>query len=153
MQPDAPMRPHIVPGDPATPRRNDQLMGERSIGELFSDLSRELTTLVRQEMALATAEMGHKAARAGRDLGMLALGGAVAYAGFLALLAALIYVLVEVAGLHAWVAALLVGVVVAGIGGLLIWRGLAALRDLNLAPKQTIETLKEDVQWAKQQAA
>ena len=84
------MRQHIAPGDPLLQGRDERLMGERSIGDLFADLTRELTTLVRQEMALATTELGHKATRVGRHLGFLALGGAVAYAGFLALVAALI---------------------------------------------------------------
>ena len=57
---------------------------ERSLGELFGDLIQELTTLVRQEIALARTELGQKAAQVGRNVGFLALGGAVAYAGFLA---------------------------------------------------------------------
>jgi len=50
---------------------------------------------------------------------------------------------------HWWQAALLVGVIVAVIGGLLVQRGLAALKHADLAPRKTMETLKEDTQWAK----
>jgi len=128
-------------------QRND----ERSIGELFADLSHELTTLVRQEINLATTEMSGKAGRVGRHLGTLAVGGAVAYAGFLALIAALIVGLVELTAIPWWVSALVVGLVVAVIGYFLVRRGLTALKAVDLAPKQTIETLKEDVAWAKEQ--
>ncbi len=75
----------------------------------------------------------------------------MAYAGFLALVAALIAGLVELILIPMWLAALIVGLVVAGIGYLLIQRGLSALKAVDLAPKQTIETIKEDVEWAKTQ--
>src|ERR1041384_912960 len=106
---------------------------DRSLGELFADLARELSTLVRQEVQLARTELGQKASRLGRDLAALAVGGLVAYAGLLAILAALIIGLAA-AGLPWWLAALLVGVVVAGIGYGLVQRGLSALKRENLAP-------------------
>jgi hypothetical protein len=123
---------------------------ERSLGELFGDLTREITTLVRQEATLAKTEIGQKAARVGKDVGMLAAGGAVAYAGLLALIAAVIALLVE-AGMTWWGSALLVGVVVAAIGGFLVWRGLDALKHEDLAPRETVETIKEDTAWARRQ--
>jgi len=127
-----------------------QQKDERSIGELFGDLARDTGTLVRQEVALARTEITHTAARAGRDIGVLAIGGAVAYAGFLALVAAAIIGLAA-AGLAWWLAALIVGVIIAGIGAVLVQRGLGALRQEHLVPRQTIETLKDDVEWAKEQ--
>ena len=123
---------------------------ERSLGELFGDLARDTGTLVRQEMELAKTEMTQKASRAARDVGVLAAGGLVAYAGFLGILAAIVLGLVA-AGLDAWLAALLVGAVVAAVGALLVQRGLSALKREELAPRQTVETLKEDAQWAKDQ--
>jgi hypothetical protein len=123
---------------------------DRSLGELFAELTRETSTLVRQEVTLAKTEMTQKASAVGKDVGFLAAGGAVLYAGFLALLAAVILALTAL-GLPAWVASLLVGLIVAGIGGYLVQRGMAALRRTNLAPQQTIDTLKEDSEWAKQQ--
>lgn len=123
---------------------------DRSLGELFGDLARETGTLVRQEVELAKTEMGQKAARVGREIGFLAAGGLVAYAGFLVLLFALIAGLAA-AGLDWWLAALIVGIVVAGGGYLLVQRGLSAVRRTSLAPTQTIETLKDDVEWAKEQ--
>jgi hypothetical protein len=124
---------------------------DRSLGELFGELAREVTTLMRQEWILARTEMSEKAAHIGKDLGFLALGGAVAYAGFLALVAAAIVGLAT-AGMAWWLAALLVGVVVAAVGALLVQRGLGALRGEDLAPRRTVETLREDAQWVKEQA-
>ena len=122
---------------------------EPSLGQLFGDLSREMTTLVRQEVRLASSELSQKAARVGREVGFVALGGAVTYAGFLAIVAALILGLAMV--IPGWLAALIVGLVVAAVGYVLVQRGLAALKRADLAPQQTIETLKEDMAWAKEQ--
>ena len=122
---------------------------DRSLGELFSELAQETTTLVRHEVNLAKAEMGEKASRAGKHVGFLAAGGAVAYAGLLAILAGVIALLNAVMPL--WLAALLVGLVVAVVGYLLVRRGLDALKREDFAPRQTMETLKEDQQWAKDQ--
>ena len=123
---------------------------ERSLGELFADLTRETSTLVRQEVNLAKTEMTQKAGRVGKDVGFLAIGGAIAYAGLLAILAAIIIALADL-GLPWWLSALLVGLVVAAIGYFLIQRGRNALKQEDLAPTQTIETLKEDAEWMKEQ--
>jgi fatty acid desaturase len=122
----------------------------RSLGELFGDLARETSTLVRQEVELAKTEMTAKATKAGKDIGFLAVGGAVLYAGFLAILAAIAVGLGQL-GVPWWLAALLVGVVVLGIGAFLVMRGLTALKQESLAPQRTIETLKEDAEWARAQ--
>jgi hypothetical protein len=122
---------------------------DRSLGELFSELSQETTTLIRQEVNLAKTEMSQKASRVGKDVGFMAAGGAVAYAGLLAILAGVIALLGLVIPL--WLSALLVGLVVAAIGYFLVKRGLDALKQEDLAPRETIETLKEDKEWAKDQ--
>lgn len=122
---------------------------ERSLGELFSTLAQDTSTLVRQEMMLAKTEMSQKASRAGKDVGFLAAGGAVAYAGLLAILAGAIILLGQV--IPMWLSAILVGLVVAGVGYFLVRKGLDALKREDLTPRQTIETLKEDQQWAKDQ--
>jgi xanthine/uracil permease len=126
-----------------------QSRDNRSLGELFSELAQETSTLVRQEVNLAKTEMSHKASRAGKHIGVLAAGGAVAYAGLLAILAGVIVLLDNVMPL--WASALLVGVVVAIVGYLLVRRALDALKREDFAPRETIETLKEDQQWAKDQ--
>jgi len=127
-----------------------QLRDERSLGDLFSDLSRETTTLVRQEVQLAKAELTQSATEAARGIGMLVAGGAVAYAGLLFLLLAIVFGLIE-AGWDAWLSALVVGVVVVAIGAILVLRARESLKPANLAPRRTVETLKEDQEWVKEQ--
>ena len=123
---------------------------DRSIGQLFADLARDTSTLIRQEVQLAKTEVTQKASETGKNVGFLAVGGFVAYAGFLAILAAIILGLWDL-GLPGWLSALIVGLVVALIGYVLVQRGLKNLRQGNLAPTQTVETIKEDVEWMKEQ--
>jgi Putative Actinobacterial Holin-X, holin superfamily III len=127
------------------PNRDD-----RSLGDLFGDLARETGELVRHEVTLARVELTQKATKVGKDIGFLAAGGLVLYAGLLAILAAIILLLGTI-GVPWWLAALLVGLVVAGVGYFLVQKGLHALKREDLAPNQTIETLKEDAEWAKEQ--
>jgi hypothetical protein len=123
---------------------------DRSLGELFSELSRETSTLVRQEVDLAKTELTLKATEVGKDVGFIAAGALVAYAGLLTLVAMVVIALAQL-GVTPWLSALIVGVVVLAIGGILVRSGLAALRNGNLAPKQTIQSIQEDAQWAKNQ--
>ncbi len=123
---------------------------DRSLGDLFSDLSREITKLVRQEITLARTELGQTASKVGQDIGFLAVGGLVIYAGLLVILAAIVIILATI-GLPWWLSALIVGIIVAGIGYFLLRRGLDALKKENFAPQKTIDTIKEDVEWAKEQ--
>ena len=127
-----------------------QLRDERSLGDLFSDLSRETTSLVRKEVQLAKAELTQSATEAARGIGMLVAGGAVAYAGLLFLLLAIVFGLIK-AGWEAWLSALVVGLVVVAIGAVLVLRARESLKPANLAPRRTVETLKEDQEWAKEQ--
>ena len=122
---------------------------DRSIGELFAELAQESATLVRQEVQLAKTEMSQKASRVGKDVGFLAVGGAVAYAGLLAIVAGLIFLLGDLDFLPLWLAAFVVGIVVAAVGYFLVKKGLDALKQEDLAPQETIQTLKEDKEWAK----
>lgn len=124
---------------------------ERSIGDLFSELAAETSTLVRQEVALAQTELTEKAISVGKNVGFLVVGGAVAYAALLALLAALIIGLAYL--IPAWAAALIVGAIVGIVAFLLISWALKALKKTELAPRQTVETLKEDAQWLKNQVS
>jgi hypothetical protein len=122
---------------------------EPSLGELFADLTREMTTLVRQELRLASSELGQKTSQVGKDVGFLAIGGAIAYAGLLAVIAAIIIGLANF--IAWWLSALIVGIVVAATGYFLVRKGLSAIKEIDFTPKQTIKTIKEDVAWAKQQ--
>jgi uncharacterized membrane protein YqjE len=122
---------------------------DRSLGELFSELGNETSALVRQEIALAKVELTQKATKAGKNAAYLAAGAAVGYAAFLALMAALVFALGEAMPL--WAAALIVGVVFAVVAGIVIYEGINNLKRMNVAPRQTVETLKEDAQWLKHQ--
>lgn len=121
----------------------------RSLGELFKELSRETSTLVHQELELAKTEMSEKASAVGKNVAFLVVGGAVAYAALLFILAAAAFGLT--AFMPAWLATLIVGVVVAIIGLVLVQKGLGALKQTSLVPEKTITSLKEDKAWAQQQ--
>jgi hypothetical protein len=127
-----------------------QTNNDRSLGDLFGDLARDMGTLVSQEVTLARTEITETASRVGKDVAMLAVGGFVAYAGLLAIIAAVI-VLIADRGVPLWLSALIVGAIVAGIGYVLVQRGITALKQQDLTPRQTIASLKEDTQWAKEQ--
>ena len=122
---------------------------ERSLGELFAELAQETSTLVHQEVELAKTEMTQKVTRLGKDAGVIGAGGAIAYAGFLALIAALILGLGQF--IPVWLSALIVGLVVVVIGYMLIQQGLSALKRVDITPRETIGSLKEDREWAKEQ--
>jgi uncharacterized membrane protein YqjE len=129
---------------------HDTDMRERPIGELVKDLAGQTSTLVRQEIQLAQAEVTAKGKRAGRGAGMLA-GAAVA--GLLALIAltAVLIAALDTA-MPLWLAALIVTVLWAVIGAVLATRGRKELQQAAPpVPEQTMETVKEDIQWAKTQ--
>lgn len=122
---------------------------ERSLASLFKELTGEMSVLVRKEVELAKVETTEKVTQAGAGLASLAVGGAVAFAGFLVLLAALVLGLGQVVAL--WLAALIVGVVVLGIGFMLLQKGRDNLKAQNLTPRRTVESLRRDKQFAKEQ--
>ncbi len=124
---------------------------ERSIGELFTELAGETSTLIRQEVALAQAELTQKATKAGKNVGYLAVGGSIAFVGFQALIAALIIGLAYV--IPAWAAALLVGVIIVVAGAIFIVSALNSLKSMDAVPRQTVETIKEDGKWLKNQVS
>ena len=124
---------------------------DKSLGELFGDLMRETSNLVRQEVQLAKTEMTQKAAIVGKSLGLAIAGALLGLGAFGAFVATLILLLIKF-GLDEWLAALIVTVVLGGVAAALALAGIGAIKKASLAPKQTIETLKEDVQWAKEQA-
>ena len=124
---------------------------ERTLGEMFAELSRETRTLVQQELQLAKTELTEKASRMGKGAGLIVGGGLIAYGGLLAIIAAMVLIMIAL-GVPPWAAALVGGVIAAGIGYLLIRSGLAALKPKEFMPRKTIDTLKEDAQWLKTQA-
>jgi drug/metabolite transporter (DMT)-like permease len=125
---------------------------ERSLGELFSELASETSTLVKQEVALAQTELTQKATKVGKNVGYLVVGGAIAYAALLAFIAALIIGLGNMLDNH-WAAALIVGVVIAIAAVVMIMSALSALKSTTMTPTQTVETIKEDAKWLKDQVS
>jgi len=127
-----------------------QLMKEQaSLGDLFSDLAAQTGKLIRQEAALAKSEFTDKAAAAGKDIGLVAAGAFVGYAGLLSLTAAIVILLGYV--IPVWASALIVGVVMAVAAYLLVMSGLTHLKKANWAPEETIGSIKEDAEWLKKQ--
>ena len=122
---------------------------ERSLGELFSELARELSTLVRQEVQLAKTEIGQKVSSVGKNAAFLVAGGLLAFVGFQALVAAAILALSQI--VEPWLAAVIVGGVLMLVASALAMKVISSMKKESLAPKHTVETLKEDAQWAKQQ--
>jgi hypothetical protein len=122
---------------------------ERSLGDLFSELAAETGTLVRQEVSLAQAEISDKANRVGKQIGYLAIGGAIGYAAMLAIMAGIIIALSRF--VPAWAAALLVGAIVGAVSFFLISSAIERLKNTNLKPEESVESIKEDAQWLKNQ--
>jgi uncharacterized membrane protein YqjE len=123
---------------------------DRSLGELLKQLSQETTRLVHQELELAKAELTQKGKQAGAGAGMFGGAGALGLAALGALTACFILALNAV--MPAWLAALLVAVVYGIIAFVLVKQGQAKMKAAGPpVPEQTIETVKEDVEWAKTQ--
>ena len=134
----------------ADDRTQDDLR-DRPIGELLRQLSQETTTLVRQELELAKAEMAVKGKRAGVGAGMFGGAGASALLGLGALTAAAIVALDE--ALPLWLSALILALVWLAIAGALALQGRSKVQAASPpVPEQTQESMKEDVQWAKNRA-
>ena len=130
--------------------RHDRSVQDHSIGQLFGQLTQDMGLLVRQEAQLAKSEVQQKISRAMRDLVSLATGGVVVLLGALALTAALILILAGPVGLSPWLSALLVGVALAAVGYVMLQRGLRDLKRTDPTPRRTVESIKEDIQWAKE---
>jgi hypothetical protein len=125
---------------------------ERPIGDVAKDLTSDLSLLVRQEIELAKAEMAQKGRTAAPGLGMFGGAGIVALCAAGAITAFLVLVLSLF--LPEWAAALIVGAVLAAAAYVLIRQGKERVADAGSpVPQQTIETVKEDVEWAKTRAS
>jgi hypothetical protein len=121
---------------------------ERSTGELVRDLSEHASRLVRQEVALAKAEMSEKGRKAGAGIGMLAGAAVAALLTLGALTAFLVLALDE--GMATWLAALLVTLLWGVVAGVLALLGRNKLREMGTpVPEKTVESVKEDIEWLK----
>jgi hypothetical protein len=121
--------------------------GNASVSHLVSDVSRDVSTLVRQEIELAKAELREEATKAGKSIGMFAGAGGAGYFTVLFGLFAAVFGLAEV--MATALAALIVTVILLLVTIALALRGRSAARSVHPAPTRTVQTLKEDVQWAR----
>jgi hypothetical protein len=143
-----------APGDTGGDTSVGAEPGDRSLVGLIKSLRDEATTLFRQEVALAKAELAQKFRVLALNAGLLVGGAAVALAGLLFLLFAAVAALrmgLIAAGMTGagawWLAALIVGMVVAGIGSVLVFKGVNTLRHESVTPRKTMESLQENTQW------
>lgn len=135
---------HTTPGLSGDGRNTPD--GEPALGDLIRQLAQDSATLVRQEVALAKAELQQNVKSAARDVVMIAVGGVLAMVGALSLVIFLILALGDAVNEY-WLGALIVGVVFLLIGGLLAMINLKKLKHESMAPTRTLDTLKEDKQW------
>jgi len=121
---------------------------DRSLGELFSDLSQQTADLIRQELRLAKVELSEKLSDVGRQAMMIGVAAAFGLAAVVTIAAAVTLLLIEV-GVVAWLAAAITAAVMGLTAYLLAQSGIAALRKRSIAPVETIHSLKETTQWLK----
>jgi hypothetical protein len=125
---------------------------ERSLGDLFGELSQQTSTLVKKEIELARLEVTRSVTGMARSSAMIAVGGVIGYAGAIVVLIGLGWLLAGL-GLPVWLAFVLVGGLTLAIGAFLAYRAMNAMKQVNVVPERTVETIKEDVEWAKDQTA
>lgn len=121
-----------------------------SIRPLLNQLAEDSGALVRQEIALAKAEIRETVQATASGATRIAIGGAIAAVAGLVLTAFLVLLLGALLENY-WLAALIVGLALALVGGILAMAGVRRLRALTVAPEQTIETLRQDAQWARRE--
>ena len=130
---------------------NNQSNGDlrdRPIGELLKQLSEETTTLVKQELDLAKAEVAQKGQQAGKGAGMFGGAGVLGFLALAALTAAFVMLLDR--AVANWLAAVIVAAVYAAVAGALALQGRNKVKEATPpVPEQAVDSVKEDVQWAK----
>jgi uncharacterized membrane protein len=129
---------------------------EKSLGQLLKDLTAETTTLLKQEVDLAKTEMGEKASRVGTNVGSVAVGGAILFAGALALLFAAVNALAEILDhlgvpvtVSPWLSPLILGVGLALVGYSFVKKALTTLKQESVTPRRTTQSLQENKEWLK----
>jgi uncharacterized membrane protein YqjE len=138
-----------MPVDPDRPDLFEpRAKADRSITTLLSDLASETVLLIRQEMALLKAELQEKFGRIGQGATALGAGALMAFSGWLVLLAAAVLGLATV--LPAWLAALIVAIVVLAIAGVLVFIGKSRFDADSLMPRRTLRSLREDEAWLRE---
>ncbi len=127
--------------------------GERSLGDLLTGLTTDLSTLLRQEVQLAKVETMEKVNHATQSIVLMAAGGFVAYGGFLAIIAAMVAGFSLWFSLSIWLSALLVGVLWIVVGLICLQIGRSTLQQVNVVPEKTLETMKGNVDMIKEKTS
>jgi uncharacterized membrane protein YqjE len=127
----------------------DELTDDRSLGDLVGELTRDFSQLMRQEVQLAKTELKEEAVRAGRAAAQLT--GAAVAAHLCLLLASLAVAWAIGEALSVWAGLAIVAAILGVIAAVLYSRGREQARQIDLVPEETVETLKEDAQWARAQ--
>jgi hypothetical protein len=123
---------------------------ERSVAELFTDLSQQLSALLRQEALLARTEVSQRLQALARDALVLGVGAALGLAALMAATAALVLLLIQL-NVMPWIAAVLVAATLAIVAGVLVQSRVRAMRRRTVVPVETVETIKETAQWIKKE--
>jgi len=135
----------------STTERGTSAPSEAPLAELIKQLSEQSSRLARQEVELAKAELAYKGKRAGIGAGMFGGAGVFGFYGLGALIAAAILILAT--AITAWLAALIIAVVLGAIAGILALQGKSKVQQATPpVPEEATESVKEDVQWAKTKA-
>jgi len=121
---------------------------DRSLGELFSDLSQQTADLVRQEMRLAKAELGAKLTDIGRHATMIGIAAVLGVAAVMTVAATVVLLLIQL-GVVPWLAAAITAAILGLTAFVLAQSAVAALRKKSIAPVETMHSLKETTQWLK----
>ena len=119
----------------------------KSVGELIGEVTSDLSKLMRQELELAKVELKAEGTKAGKGVGMLGGAGIAAHLMLVFLSLTIMFALDQIMPMA--FAALIVTALWGIIAAVLAMRGKAELKKVNPKPERTVETLKEDVQWAK----
>ncbi len=133
-------------GDTAAQSRPN---AESSLGDLFTGLTYDLSTLVRKEIDLARTETMEKVSKATRSIVFMVAGGMLAYAGLIALIIAAAVALANV--MPFWLATLIVGLLVLVVGAIFVQSGRSMLTSMSIVPEKTVKSIKEDTEWVKEQ--
>jgi len=123
---------------------------DRSLGELFAELSTETSTLVRKEIELARHEMTRSAAVLARSSALIAVGAVAGYAGAIVVLIGVAWLLVEL-GLPTWLGFVIAGGATVLIGAAVALWARSSMKTVSVMPERTVETIRQDVDWAKEQ--
>lgn len=125
--------------------------GEPSLADLMGSLLADARSLVRKEIELARAELGDELARARQAGIVIGAGAATAAVGALLLVIMLVQVLIAW-GLAPWLAYMIIGGALTAVGALALMAGLRRAQTVDPLPRETIETVREDVEWLKEQS-